>query len=224
MLHLSFPTQRVSGVSKILNNKTKKMKKLFNLQVQEIVNFLLNNKKGDCLELSAGRESADNKSGFIDIPIYKDKNMKIIYSYLVVDEKTDDIIEQFFIYSNWWGKIKNSHFTIEGDRGNFRNTRCGVININELKDWNSGTSHQINNKNATVAIEIVDFASLTAYCQRVFKASPSYGEATVISESPNPWVEVEINMPTNRTYSAQGISKKDAGNRFAIEYAKDLKK
>lgn len=206
------------------------MNNLFNLEPKVIADFLLNNKKGDCFELaidsgtplitSSTRTGPDGRE-FKNISIYKDKHIEIIYSYLIIAE--DDVIEEFLIYSKWWGKIKNSIFTLGGDRGEFKNIKCGVINLNELKDWNSGSNHAIHNKNQKVEIEITDFASLTAYCQRLFRGSPSYGQVKVLREAPNSWVSVEIHMPDGIIHIAKGTSKKEAGKTFAKEFAEKLK-
>lgn len=107
------------------------MKKLTKFSDEEICEFLLNGKKAHALELSTER-SEFNETNFTERVIYKDKNVEIIYSFLKIAE--DDMIQQFFIYSSWWGKIKNSFFTLEGFKGK-SDERCGVININELKKF-----------------------------------------------------------------------------------------
>lgn len=192
------------------------MKSLINLSNEEICEFLLNNKKADGLELNPEKNTDKDSSGFISRTIYKDKNIEIVYSFLKIED--DDIIEQFFVYSNWWGKIKNSFFTCNGFKGKSA-TKCCVINLNELKSYNYGTMHQINNKNETSNIEVFDFNSLVAYCQRKFKSSPSYSVVDVISLSPNPWVKIEVIMPDGSKHNFEGTSKKDAANRFAVDYA-----
>jgi len=191
------------------------MKNLTNKPNEEICEFLLNNKSGNCLELNPDKGGNDN-SGFVSRVIYKDKNIEIIFSYLIIAE--DDIIQQFFIYSNWWGKIKNSFFTCDGSKGKSE-LKCGVINIDELKFSKQNTTHQINNKNETAKIEIIDFNSLVAYCQRKFKASPSYNVVEVLSLSPNSWVKIEVIMPDGIKHYFEDTSKKEAANSFAIDYA-----
>jgi len=195
------------------------MKNLFNLSNEEICEFLLNNKKAVALELGSEEDVLENNpdNKFINRVIYEDKTMKIIYSFLKIKE--DDIIEQFFIYSTWWGKIKNSHLSLEGFTGKSQR-RCGVINIDDLKTWNSGTNHSINNHNAEVKIEVTDFASLVLFCQKKYKKSPSYEVSEVISLSPNPWVEIKIFMPDGTEHCYEGTSKKDAANKFAVEFFK----
>ena len=191
------------------------MKNLSKLSNEEICEFLLNGKKGDCLELNPERSEL-NKTDFTERIIYKDKNVEIVYSYLEIAK--DDMIQQFFIRSNWWGKIKNSFFTLDGFKGKI-DERCGVINIDELRNFNvNSDSVPINNKNEQAKIEISDFASLTLLCQRKFKASPSYEVECVISEAPNSWVKIIIYMPDGSKHFSEGTSKKDAANRFAKTY------
>lgn len=193
------------------------MKNLSKLSNEEICEFLLNGKKGNCLELTP-EHSELNKTDFTERVIYKDKNVEIVFSFLEITE--DDIIQQFFIHSNWWGKIKNSFFTLEGFKGKSEETRCGVININELKNFNvNGKFVPVNNRNEQAKIEVSDFASLTLLCQRKYKASPSYEVVAIISEAPNSWVRIQIKMPDGKTYFSEGTSKKDAANRFANSYS-----
>lgn len=189
---------------------------LINKSNAEICDFLFNGKKADALELSAEKGKDDGRSGFTDRTVYQDKNIEVIYSFLKIEE--DDIIEQFFIYSNWWGSIKNSFFTIEGEKGKFNHLRCGVINLNELKKTHQKTSHEVNNKNMAVGINVTDFASFTQHCQRVFRGSPTYDVVEVISLSPNSWVKIEIVLPNGEKHYSEGTSKKDAANRFAAPY------
>jgi len=190
------------------------MKNLIELSNEEICEFLLSNKKADALELNPDR-SGERKSDFIERTVYKDKSIEIIFSYLKIAD--DDIIQQFFIYSNWWGKIKNSFFTVEGFKGKSE-LKCGVINVDELKPFNNnGQSVAINNRNETAKIEIADFNSLVAYCQRKFKASPSYETVEVISQSPS-LVKIKITMPDGKSHFETGGSKKEAANKFALKY------
>ncbi len=191
------------------------MQNLINKSNEEICEFLLNNKSGDCLELNPDKGGKDN-SGFVSRVIYKDKNIEIVFSYLKIEE--DDIIQQFFIYSNWWGKIKNSFFTCDSYKGKSE-VKCGVINIDALKISKQNTTHKINNKNETAKLEITDFNSLVAYCQRKFKSSPSYNVVEVISLSPNSWVKIEVSMPDGSKHYFEGVSKKEAANSFAVDYA-----
>lgn len=191
------------------------MKDLRKLTDEEICEFLLNGKKGDCLELNPER-SEINKTDFTERVIYKDKNVEVIYSFLEIAK--DDMIQQFFIRSNWWGKIKNSFFTLEGFKGKSEE-RYGVINVDELKNFNVNGEHvPVNNKNQQAKIEITDFASLTLLCQRKFKSSPSYQVVKIIREAPNSWVKIEVKMPDGKIYFSEGTSKKDAANRFAMSY------
>ena len=168
---------------------------------------------GDCKEISISNEI--NKTEFTERVIYKDKNVKNVFSFLEISK--EDIIQQFFIYSNWWGRIKNSFFTLDGFKGKSE-TCCGVINIDELQNFNGKNFVPINNKNEQAKIEVSDFASLTLFCQRKFKASPSYDVVKIISEAPNLWVRIKIKMPNGKTYLAEGTSKKDAANKFAKTY------
>lgn len=192
------------------------MKNLSKLSNEEICEFLLNGKKGDCLELNPERSEL-NKTDFTERVIYKDKNVEIVFSFLEIAK--DDMIQQFFIRSNWWGKIKNSFFTLEGFKGKSKE-RCGVINVDELKNFNvNGDYVPVNNRNEQAKIEIIDFASLTLLCQRRFKASPSYQVVEIISEAPNSLVRIEVKMPDGKTHLSEGTSKKDAANRFANSYS-----
>jgi hypothetical protein len=181
---------------------------------EEICEFLLNNKTGDAVELSP--EKTETDTGFTNETIYKDKNIEIIYSYLVVGK--DDIIEQFFIYSKWWGKIKNSHFTLDGNFGKFTGIRCGVLSLSEIKDWKSNTNHSVNNRNIVAAIEVTDFQSFTLKCQKIFKDSPRYGRTIVLSQEPHPLVQTEIIMPDGKIHKASGKNKREAANNFALNY------
>jgi len=191
---------------------------LINLTNEEICEFLLSGKKADTMELNPER-SRLKKTGFNERVVYKDKSMEIIFSYLKIAD--DNIIQQFFIYSNWWGKIKNSFFTCEGFKGKSE-TKCGVVNINGLQPFNyKGDAVTINNKNEIANIEITDFNSLVLYCHRKFKTSPNYEVIEVISQAPNSWVKIQVNMPDGK-YFAEGSSKKEAANKFAVEYAKKL--
>ena len=191
------------------------MKNLTKLSNEEICEFLLNGKKADAMELGVA-DFGVNNSDSINRVIYKDKSVEIIYNYLEIAK--NDIIQQFFIKSNWWGKIKNSIFTLEGFRGNCNEKKCGVIGMDELKDFNVGNFVPINNRNEQAKIEITDFASLTLHCQRKFKTSPSYEVVKIISEAPNSWVKIKINMPDGLIHFSEGASKKDAANRFAASY------
>lgn len=188
---------------------------LTKLSNEEICEFLLNGKKGNALELNP-EHSELNKSGFTERIIYKDKNVEIVYSFLEIAK--DDIIQQFFIRSNWWGKIKNSFFTLEDFKGKCEE-RCGVINVDELKNFNvNGNFAPVNNKNEQAKIDVADFASLTLLCQRKFKTSPSYEVIDIISKSPNSWIKIKVNMPDGKPHYSEGTSKKDAANRFANIY------
>ena len=189
---------------------------LTNLSNEEISKFLLNGKKADAFELSA--KTKEQNIGFVNQTIYKDKNMEIIFSYLKITE--NDLIQHFLIHSTWWGKIKNSYLTLEGLKGKTQKVKCGIININDLKSYNINDDDKVavNNKNQAATIEISDFPSLVLYCQRKFKVSPFYTVEEVIYESPNSWVKIKITMPDGKTYLSEGISKKDAANRFAREY------
>lgn len=188
------------------------MENITKLSNEEICEFLLTGKKGDCLELGTDN-SQKNDSDFVERVIYKDKNVEIIFSCLEIAK--DDLIQQFFIRSNWWGKIKNSFFTCEGFKGK-SDIKCGVININELKPFNyNGDTVAINNKNEIATIGITDFASLVLYCQRKYKSSPNYQVVEVISLSPDSWVKIQVNMPDGSKHFAEGSSKKDAANNFA---------
>ena len=190
---------------------------LVNKSNEEICDFLFNGHQADALELSSERGNDDGRSEFINRTVYKDKNIEVIYSFLKIDE--DDIIEEFFIYSNWWGSIKNSFFTIGGDRGKTPHIRCGVINLEQLKKFTPKTNHVVNNKNMAVDISVKDFASFTQHCQRVFRGSPTYNVTEVISLSPNSWVKIEIVLPNGQKHYSEGTSKKDAANRFAASYS-----
>lgn len=191
------------------------MKTLTSFTNDDVCEFLLSNKKANALELSS--ERSDENNGFTKRVIYKDKTMEIIYSFLEIEK--DDVIEQFTIYSTWWGKIKNSYFTLEGFKGKSDKIRCGVININDLKDWNSRSNHPINNHNSKASVvEVTDFASFTLLCQKVFKASPSYEVKRVIRQSPDPLVEIKVIMPDGTEHLQKGSSKKDAANKFAVSY------
>lgn len=191
------------------------MKNLTKLSNEEICEFLLNNKKADALELSKLR-SALNKTEFVERVIYKDKNVEIIFSFLYISE--DDIIQQFFIYSNWWGQIKNSFFTLEGFKGKC-DFRCGVINIDDLQAYNNKRDVvRINNKNEKSKIDVIDFSSLVLACQKKYKISPTYKVVKIISEAPNSWVKIEISMPDGTFHNSEGTSKKDAANKFATNY------
>lgn len=192
------------------------MRNLINLSKEEICDFLLNNKKGECLELSPEEGTDTGKSGFTNRVVYEDKNMKIVFSFLEIAE--DDTIQEFFIYSKWWGQIKNSMFTLQGWRGKSKELLCGMIEVNNLKNWNSGTNHAVNNRNRVADIEVIDFASFAQRCQKVFRGNPNYKVAEVISLSPNPWVKIEVTMPDGSRHEHEGASKKDAANRFAVAY------
>ncbi|MHA3046492.1 hypothetical protein JSO59_003885 [Riemerella anatipestifer] len=193
------------------------MRNLHKLSKEKIADYFLNNKQGDLLKLSPVRDN-ETDTGFTSIVIYKDKHMEIIYSYLIVDEENDDIIEQFTIYSKWFGKIKNSFFTLNGEKGKFGTTQCGVISVRDLRNFKSKTNHKIHNTNKEVDVEIQDFASLVLYCQKKYGASPSYRVTEVISLSPNSWVEIEITMPNGETHLAEGENKKAAANNFAKSF------
>lgn len=190
---------------------------LVNKSNEEICEFLFNGQKADALELSAERVEDDGRSGFVNRTVYKDKNIEVIYSFLKIEE--DDIIEEFFIYSNWWGSIKNSFFTIGGEKGKSSQIRCGVINLEKLKKFSQKTNYAVNNKNMAVGINVKDFASFTQYCQRVFRGSPTYEVIEVVSLSPNSWVKIEILLPNGEKRYSEGTSKKDAANRFAASYS-----
>lgn len=190
---------------------------LVNKSNEEICEFLFNGQKADALELSAEKAGNDGRSGFVNRTVYKDKNIEVIYSYLKIEQ--DDIIEQFFIYSNWWGSIKNSFFTIGGEKGKTPYIRCGVINLNKLKKFTPKTTHVVNNKNMAASISVKDFASFTQYCQRAFRGSPTYDVVEVVSLSPNSWVRIEIVLPNGEKHYSEGTSKKDAANRFAASYS-----
>lgn len=193
------------------------MVSLVNKTNEEICEFLFNNQKSDALELPSERVEDDGRSGFVTRTVYKDKNIEVLYSYLKIGR--GEFIEQFFIYSNWWGAIKNSFFTINGEKGKMPEVRCGVINLNELKKHTSKTNHAINNKNMAAKIEVKDFASFTQHCQRVFRGSPTYEVIEVVSLSPNSWVKIKVVLPNGQKHYSEGTSKKDAANRFAASYS-----
>ena len=189
---------------------------LTKLSNEEICAFLLNGKRGDVMELNNTVVTELPLTRFKERGIYKDKNVEIYFSYLEVSE--DDIIQQFYISSTWWGQIKNSFFTLDGFKGKC-GKKTGVININELKSFNNNRTYvPVNNKNDHAQIKIHDFASLTLYCQRKYKASPSYKVVEVISEAPDPWVSIKIYIPNGEVYFSLGTSKKDAANRFAKNF------
>lgn len=198
------------------------MKNLTEMSSEKICNFLLNGKKGRAMQVGLDKENMINTSGFVNRTIYEDKNIKIVFAYLVVSE--GDIIQQFFLYSKWWGKIKNSFFTLDGFQGKCDEVKCGLIHIEDLKDFYPGSKEVlINNKNQQAVIEITDFASLVLYCQRHFKKSPTYFVSKIIREAPDSWIEIEVTMPDGKIYTHEGFNKKEAAKEFAINYASKLK-
>lgn len=60
------------------------------------------------------------------IPLYKDRYMSM---------SVDKTFEKVYISSLWWGKIKDSHFTVSGFFGRTDTVIHGVFNISELKEW-----------------------------------------------------------------------------------------
>jgi hypothetical protein len=194
------------------------MRNFINSTNEEICEFLLNNKKADGLELSA-EQSEDENTGFKSRTVYKDKTMEIIYSYLEIDD--DDFVENVYIYSKWWGQIKNSFFSCEGFTGKSKVTKCAVFDLNEIKPYKAKTSHPVNNKNEAAQIPVTDFDSLVKYFQRVYKKSPKYRVIEIISLPPNSQVKIEVIMPTGTIHVISGTSKKEAANKFADLYARE---
>ncbi len=196
---------------------------LLPLDKNYLMSFLLNGKKGNCLELS-NDVNERRKSDFKKILIFKDKNMQIHFSYLSENYNGENIlIQQFEIYSNWWGRIKNSFFTIDGEKGKVPNKekRLGVININELEEISFRKKVPLKKSFPNKKSGSSSFADLVAYCQNNYKFSPSYKVVKQISLPPASIVEIEITMH-NGSYLIQGASKKDAANNFAKEYFKDI--
>lgn len=191
-------------------------KSLINLTNESICEYFLNNKSADAVEIDLeDLKSIEADSLFTNRTIYEDKAMRIVYSYCEVEK--GNIYEQFIVCSTWWGKIKNSFFTLKGHKGKCK-LRYGVIYRSKLSDHSSGTNHAINNRNSVAQIEVTDFATFTKKCQRVFKDSPSYFVTKVVSLSPNPWVRIQVTMPDGTKHESEGYSQKDAANRFALRY------
>ncbi len=189
--------------------------KLYKLTPEEIADFILNGKTSDCIELKVSSPKDKKRdTGFTDIIVYKDKYMEIQYSYLETEEY--DVIENIYITSNWWGRIKNSFFTIQGERGKFDSPRCGwVVDLQDMKS-NFSERVTINNTNKIydMKTQVNNFASFVMYMQKNHKQSPTYKVIKVVSESPRPWVAIEITIPGFGTYHAGGASKKAAADDF----------
>lgn len=192
---------------------------LYKKPKEKIIQFLFNGKKGDTIELSPERsnEKTEDIPEEKEILIYQDKSMKVYFSYLIIEE--DDVIEQFIIYSRWWGKIKNSFFTINGEKGKFTKVRCGVINSRDLETYQNQTNHPINNKNKVADIKVTNFDTFVKFWQRKYGESPSYKVRRVVS----PLVEIEVYVPKYGRYTHQGHSKKAAANEFAQKFIKENK-
>jgi hypothetical protein len=203
------------------------MKKLYKLTNEEICEFLLNGKQGDCLELNPKHASLNPRHplDFIEHMIYKDKNVQIIYSFLKIAK--DDVIQQFFIYSNWWGKIKNSFFTLEGFKGKSEEEKCGVINITELNEIKLNSDLvPVNNKNQICSTKVKTdnpIIELAEYCQKHFKQNIE----TVVSidggSQHEPVIKADIIIPNGEVYSGKGKNQKEAKQKAAILALESIK-
>lgn len=187
------------------------MRKLSELSNPELAEFLLNGKSGDCLELNS--DQSENTEGFRTI--YKDKHMTIMFSSVTTPENEE--IANFFIYSKWWGRIKNSFFTIETRTGKWEHVRCGVISSSLLNEWITKDTVPVNNTNQAIAIDsdVIDFDSFAKSYQKIHKVSPTYKVINVIRQSPNPWVEIEITVGDSKKRHC-GTNKKEAANNWAV--------
>jgi hypothetical protein len=183
------------------------MKTLENLPNEEIIAYLFNNKTADALEISA-KLPPEESCGLL---IYEDKTMKVYYC---CKRAGNTVLEQFFIYSTWWGSIKNSFFTIGGDKGKSPNIRCGIIDREHLKEYKSKTNHEINNKNKVGNITVEDFRTFGLRIQREKGKSPTYKVKEVISQSPS-LVKIEVTVPGYGTYDHTGRNKREAADDFA---------
>jgi hypothetical protein len=201
------------------------MKTLINASVEEICNFVLNGKIANGIELNPEREeSPQGDNGFIDKVVYKDKSVEIIYSYCNVPQEGETyIIENIYIYSKWWGRIKNSFLMCDEFTGKSEYTRCAVFSLGDFRAWNhkGSVQHEIHNRNKVLPIEVTDFDTLVKHCQRVYKMPATYRVTEVISLSPNTWVEVEINLPKGKSFRGQGANKKEAVNKLAVQLFKN---
>jgi len=173
---------------------------------EEISEYLFNQKKGNADEM----DKSESHIQACSLLIYKDKAMRVYYC----PDGLDDGIEQFIIYSNWWGKIKNSFFTIQGQKGKFANVRCGRIILEMLKEYQSETNHEINNKNKVGNITVEDFRTFGLRIQREKGKSPTYKVKEVISQSPS-LVKIEVTVPGYGTYDHTGRNKREAADDFA---------
>jgi hypothetical protein len=194
------------------------MQDLTKLSEKELCEFLLNNKKADALGL--GTDRTVEESGFIDKVIYKDKkDVEIIFSYLKVAD--DDIIQQFTIYSKWWGLIKNSFFTIDGFQSISNHLKCGVIDIHELSTYAPKTHVEINNTNRILTKTEKTDNPMTELSEEI---QSMYGKPIQIEVTGktgpdhDPLISVRITLPDNSIFEATGKNKKIA-KRQAAELA-----
>jgi len=104
------------------------MKNFKNLTNEEICNHIFNDKRADFNSINEDHELTErffNESEFTSRVVYEDKRIKVVYSYFEINE--DNLIEYIFIKSSKWGRIKKSHFTIDGDTGEFNEDRWGCL-------------------------------------------------------------------------------------------------
>jgi hypothetical protein len=199
------------------------MPKMAKMPTAQVAEFLLNNKKADLLELGGTITLTEkNTSTEVIRLIYKDKTMSIWYRTFWL---VDCWIEEFYVESSFWGRIKNSQFTCGGFKG--KGQMCGVTSWGgmphetSLRSWNSGTNYAVNNRN-TVTVKksnFENFSELVEYSQKTFKAAPKYEVTdTYTDRRNNTTITICVTMPNGIKHYAEGSNKKTAAENFAKNY------
>ena len=195
------------------NNQTKMSLK--ELSSAEIENYLFSAKKINFSRISEELLISWQKE---DSPktIYRDKSMSILYG-----TGAHDGVEYISIRSNWFGRVKNSQFNLDGFYRNeaFWCGYCAVSDIMLLDELTLGKIMNtiVENKNtnkANLSSVFTCFNDYVQYCQKKYGDSPTYRVMSVGGYEHAPTVKIRISSPDG-FFTAEGSSKKVAANEWA---------
>jgi hypothetical protein len=175
---------------------------------EKIRDYFFNKKTANAVGISA-EIICQNKSRRL---IYENKSIKMKVYYCCIKEK-NVIVEQFCIYSTWWGPIKSSFFTIDNNKENLSEVKCGIIDRKDLKSYEKSKNPKINNR------KLENFQDLITKIKKETKKRPSYKVDEVISQSPSK-VKIEINVPSYGTFTWEGKNQQEAAKDFAQNFYK----
>jgi len=197
------------------NNQTKMS--LNELSSAEIENYLFNGKKINFSRISEELLISWQKE---DCPktIYRDKSMSILYGIGAAG------VEYISIRSNWFGRVKNSQFNLNGFYRNeaFWCGYCAVSDILPMDDLTLGKimNSIVENKNtnkANLSSVFTCFNDYVQYCQKKYGESPTYEVMSLGGYDHAPTVTIRISSPDG-FFTAKGSSKKVAANEWAKNF------